>query len=202
MPMFARVFFQLWNSCQAKPMGDVGVGAYSDLYNIQSPAQTTQQSLSAGKRQNENSKFLQNISHTVRPKKVTFRMLLESRCICSFTSSRHTLCLEIVFFGRFLLRLSRIKCSQVISMGKVGHTELNFAQDLFVNFLGTSCIPHCNAMFVQRLITKGELRGVRYISCNRPTFEEVLRAKKSTSSPTQHIFKWRCGRLGKYVANK
>ena len=41
MPMFARVFFQLWNSCQAKPMGDVGVGAYSDLYNIQSLAQTT-----------------------------------------------------------------------------------------------------------------------------------------------------------------
>ena len=37
------------------------------------------------------------------------------------------LCLEIVF-GRFLPRPRRIKCSQVMSMGKFGPTALNFGR--------------------------------------------------------------------------
>ena len=38
------------------------------------------------------------------PKKVTFNMLLVPRCIRSFTSSRQTLCLEIVFWS-FLTKI-------------------------------------------------------------------------------------------------
>ena len=34
--------------------------------------------------------------------------------------------------GRFLLRLSRIKHSQVISIGKFGPTALNFGKDFFL----------------------------------------------------------------------
>ena len=37
-----------------------------------------------------------------------------------------SLCLGIVLFGRFLLRLSRIKRSKVMSMGKFGPAALNF----------------------------------------------------------------------------
>ena len=46
-------------------------------------------------------------------------------------------------FGRFVLRLSRIKRLQVMSMGKIGPTALNFVYDfvLSVHFFGT---PYTN----------------------------------------------------------
>ena len=46
------------------------------------------------------------------------------------------------FFGRFLLRLSRIKPSQVMYMVNLGPTVLNFGYDFFllVPFFGTPCI--------------------------------------------------------------
>ena len=46
------------------------------------------------------------------------------------------------FFGRFLLRLSRIKRPQVMSMVKFSPTALNFGYDfvLLVHFFGTPCI--------------------------------------------------------------
>ena len=68
------------------------------------------------------------------PKKVTNGMLLEPLCTGSITSSQQPVCLEKMFTGRFLLRQSRIKCSQVMSMGKFGPTALNFGQDLFLLF--------------------------------------------------------------------
>ena len=46
------------------------------------------------------------------------------------------------FFGRFLLKLSLIKPSQVMYMVKFSPTALNFGYDfvLIVDFFGTSCI--------------------------------------------------------------
>ena len=60
------------------------------------------------------------------PKKGTNRMLLDPRCTGSITSSKHPLGLNLFFFSRFLLRLSWIKRSQDILMGKFGPTALNF----------------------------------------------------------------------------
>ena len=73
------------------------------------------------------------------PKKRTFRMLLEPQCAGSITSSRHPLVSENQFFGRFLLRLSLIKPSQVIFTIKFSPTALNFGCDfvLLVHFFGT-----------------------------------------------------------------
>ena len=53
------------------------------------------------------------------PKKGTNRMLLEPQCTGSITSSKHALGLGNVYFARFLLRLSRIKGFQDISMGGI-----------------------------------------------------------------------------------
>ena len=71
------------------------------------------------------------------PKRRTFRMLLEPQCTGSITRTRHSLCLEINFFGRSLLQLSLIKPSQVIFMIKFSPTALNFGYDfvLLVHFL-------------------------------------------------------------------
>ena len=44
-----------------------------------------------------------------------------------------------VFFGRFLLRLSRIKRLQVMSMVKFSPTALNFGYDSISTFFGTPC---------------------------------------------------------------
>ena len=46
------------------------------------------------------------------------------------------------FFGRFLLRLSLIKSSQVMFMVKYSLTPLNFGYDfvLLVHFFGTPCL--------------------------------------------------------------
>ena len=46
------------------------------------------------------------------------------------------------FFGRFLLRLSRINLPQVMSIVKFSPIALNFGYDfvLLVHFLGTPCI--------------------------------------------------------------
>ena len=65
-------------------------------------------------------------------------MPLNPQCTGSITSSRHPLCLEINFFSRFLLRLSRIKPSQVMYVVKFGTTVLNVGYDfsLLVHFLG------------------------------------------------------------------
>ena len=62
--------------------------------------------------------------YRVSQKKGTNRMLLEPQCTGSITSSKHALGLGNVYFARFLLRLSRIKCTQDISMGKFGPTAL------------------------------------------------------------------------------
>ena len=64
-------------------------------------------------------------------------MLLEPRYTGSITSGWHHLGLESVFFGRFLLRLSRIKRPRVMSMVKFGPIALNFV--LLVHFFGTPC---------------------------------------------------------------
>ena len=73
--------------------------------------------------------------------KITYRMLwrVELQCTGSITSSRHPLCLEINFFGRFLPRLSLIKPSQVMLMVKFSPTALNFGFDfvLLVHFWDT-----------------------------------------------------------------
>ena len=63
-------------------------------------------------------------------------MLLEPQCPGSITSSWHPLCLEIDFFGRFLLRLSLIKPSLAMSMVKFIHRSFNFGYDfvLLVHF--------------------------------------------------------------------
>ena len=52
-----------------------------------------------------------------------------------------TTCAWNVFFGRFLLRLSRIKRPQVMSMVKLSPIALNFGYDfvLLVHFFGTPC---------------------------------------------------------------
>ena len=66
-------------------------------------------------------------------------MLLEpQQCTGSIISSRHPLVSENQFFGRFLLRLSLIKPSQVIFTIKFSPTALNFGYDfvLLVHFLG------------------------------------------------------------------
>ena len=55
-------------------------------------------------------------------------MLLEPWCTGSITSGWHHLGLKSVF-GRFLLRLSRIKRPQVMSMVKFSSTALNFGYD-------------------------------------------------------------------------
>ena len=49
------------------------------------------------------------------------------------------------FFGRFLLRLGRIKSSQVMSMVKFGPEALNFGYDfvILVHFFGTPCMYIC-----------------------------------------------------------
>ena len=72
------------------------------------------------------------------PKKRTFRMLLEPQCTGSITTSRHPLCLEIVFLVVSYYWLSRIKRSQAMFRGKIGPTALNFGYDfvLLVHFLG------------------------------------------------------------------
>ena len=72
-------------------------------------------------------------------KKGTFRMLLEPRCTCSITSSWHPshpdsdeLLSANDFFGRFLVRLlSKIKRSQVMSIGHFGPPALNFGYDFW-----------------------------------------------------------------------
>ena len=54
---------------------------------------------------------------------------------------------SLVFFGRFLLRLSKIKRPQVMSMVKFSPTALNFGYDfvLLVRFFGTPYrSPWCN----------------------------------------------------------
>ena len=68
---------------------------------------------------------------------MTNRMLLEPRCTGLITKIRDPLCLYF-FFGCFLLRLCRIKCSQVMFMGKFGPTALNFGKDFSIGqfFLG------------------------------------------------------------------
>ena len=69
-------------------------------------------------------------------------MLLDPQCTGKITSSRHPLCLEITFCP-FLLRLSRIKPSQVMYMVKFGPTVLNFGyvfSSSISTFFGTPCI--------------------------------------------------------------
>jgi len=77
--------------------------------------------------------------HTGCPK-ITHRMLLEPQCTGSIKNNWHLLYLEINF-GRFLLRLSLIKPSQVMFMVKFSPTALNFGCDfaLLVHFFGTPC---------------------------------------------------------------
>ena len=52
--------------------------------------------------------------------------------------AQYHLCLEKSFFGLLLLKLSRIKCSQVMFMGKFGPTALNLGNDFSISqfFLG------------------------------------------------------------------
>ena len=71
-------------------------------------------------------------------------MLLEPQCTGSNTSNRHPLCMECNFLGRFLLRLSLIKPSQVMFMVKFSPTALNFDYDfvLLVHFLGHPVCIH------------------------------------------------------------
>ena len=61
-------------------------------------------------------------------------MLMEPRCTYSIISSRYPSQPDLdkgvtgnYFFGRSLLKLSRIKRSQVMSMGKFGPAALNFS---------------------------------------------------------------------------
>ena len=77
--------------------------------------------------------------YRVSQKKGTFRMLLEPRCTRSITSSWHPshpdsdeLLSANDFFGRFLVRLlSKIKRSQVMSIGHFGPPALNFGYDFW-----------------------------------------------------------------------
>ena len=82
---------------------------------------------------------------------------------------------EECFFGRFLLRLSRIKSSQHISVGKSGPTALNFGYDFFFLYLFWDNLYVDNGAV--RLISKSnkiheimgnheihEIRAVRLIS--------------------------------------
>ena len=70
------------------------------------------------------------------PKKCTNIVLLEPRCTGSIISVWHHLGLESVFFGRFLLRLSRIKRPQVMSRVKFGPTQ----HSILVMILFYKCI--------------------------------------------------------------
>ena len=74
--------------------------------------------------------FSRNEIYTGCPKKVLFRMLLETWCTGSITSSRHP-CVWKLFCGRFLPRLSGINRYQVIWMGTFGSTALNFVSGYF-----------------------------------------------------------------------
>ena len=71
------------------------------------------------------------------PKKRTFRMLLGPQCTGLITSSWHP-CVWKLTFGRFLLRQSLIKPSQVMFMVKSSPTALDFGYDfvLLGFFLG------------------------------------------------------------------
>ena len=79
-----------------------------------------------------------SIQYRVSQNKRTFRMLLEPHCTGSNTICRHPLCLEIDFFGRFLL--SRIKRPHVNV--KFSPIALNFGYNfvLIVHFFGTPCM--------------------------------------------------------------
>ena len=81
-------------------------------------------------------------------------MLLEPQCTGSITSIKHPLCPEINFFGRFLLRLSLIKPSQVVFMIEFSPRALNFGYDfvLLVHFFGTPCM--FSASLVQNKVSK------------------------------------------------
>ena len=91
---------------------------------------------------NNNNNYTNNKKIQGVPKKCTNRMLLEPRCTGSITSGWHHLSLESVFC-RFLLRLSRIKPPQVMSMAKFGPTALHFGYDfvLLMHFLGHPVQP-------------------------------------------------------------
>ena len=58
------------------------------------------------------------------------------------------------FFGRFLLRLGRIKSSQVMSMVKFGPEALNFGYDfvILVHFFGTPCMYICVFLYFCLLV--------------------------------------------------
>ena len=64
------------------------------------------------------------------PKKSYIQKLLDPECTRSITSSRHPSQLDLdklvsgTYLGRFLSRLSRIKRSQVMSMGRGGRGDI------------------------------------------------------------------------------
>ena len=96
------------------------------------------------------------------PKKVTNRMLLEPWCSGSTTGGWHPVGLESVVLCRFLLRLSRIKRSQVMSMVKFSPIRHGICQIFYTskfpkcfNFIREKRVNH--NIFNQKLKTKNDL---------------------------------------------
>ena len=74
--------------------------------------------------------------------KSDYGMLFKPWCTGWITSGCHHLGLESVFFGRFLLRLSRVNRPQVMSMVKFSPTAFKFGYDFaaLVHFFGKPSI--------------------------------------------------------------
>ena len=88
--------------------------------------------------------------------------MLEPQCTALAQSQEAgTPCVWKLIFGRFLLRLSLIKPSQVMFMVRFSPTSLNFGYDfvLLVQFFGTPCIMivfYCIYLYIYKVkqITK------------------------------------------------
>ena len=107
-------------------------------------------------------------------------------CRGPITSGWHNLGLESSFFGRFLLRLNRIKCPKVLSMLKFCQT----APDLGYNFWAQNSVSSSPCIQVIHFLKK--IMYLAFEGCDSRWFKSKMWKSECITFHILYCFPWKC----------